>query len=188
MQDLLTAAIIAIALLFAAATTIDFATGLVKLWQDAGSKALPRVEAKPAIEQPAIANQVEPASALPDIWMQLVEEVVIALPAEQPSVKPQLLLAPAQVQVATLQWSLNNLPPIETFIVEVPCAIAMAKSRSPKVSPVIELATKKQLESCSIRRLKALARQIKLRGYGSMRLIELADSLAGKISLTDLAA
>ncbi len=95
MQDLLTATIVAIAILFTASAIADFTAGLVTLWRNAGTKAQPRVEAKPAIEQPAIANQVEPTSALPDPWLQPVEEIEIALPSKQSSVKPQMLLAPA---------------------------------------------------------------------------------------------
>ncbi len=189
MESLLTVATVAITILFTASAIADFTAGLVKLWQDAGSKAQPRVEAKPAIEQPAIANQVEPASALPDLWMQPVEEAAIALPAEQPSVKSQLLLAPARVQTATLQWIESNLPPAETFIVEMPDAIAMAKSRLPKTAPVVmELATKAQLQSSGIRKLKQLAREIKLSGYGNMRVVQLASALEGKVAAHQLVA
>ncbi len=90
-----TAAITAIALLFASFITVDFATGLITLWQNAGAKTQLPIQAKPATLLPAIANQVEPASALPDLWMLPVEEVALVLPSEQLSVKSQLLLAPA---------------------------------------------------------------------------------------------
>jgi hypothetical protein len=100
MQDLLTATIVAIAILFTASAIADFTAGLVRLWRNAGTKAQPRVEAKPAIEPPAIANQVEPASALPDLWMQPVEEVALALPPQQMNnIKPTFLL-PAAPEVA----------------------------------------------------------------------------------------
>ena len=95
MESLLTVATFAITILFTASAIADFAAGLVKLWQDAGTKVQPRVEAKPAIAGCSIANQVQPASALPDLWMLPVEEIAIALPSKQSSVKPQLLLAPA---------------------------------------------------------------------------------------------
>ena len=178
MQDLLTATIVAIAILFTASAIADFTAGLVRLWRNAGTKAQPRVEAKPAIEQLIEA----------DPWTLPISEQEIALPAEQPSVKSQLLLAPARVQVATLQWVESNLPPVETFIVEMPCAIAMAKARLSKAAPVIELATKAQLQSSGIRKLKQLAREIKLSGYGNMRVAQLADALEGKVTAHQLVA
>jgi hypothetical protein len=184
---MLTAIIIATSLLFAAIITIDFASGLITLWENAGAKTQPPIEAKPAIAGCSIANQVEPASALPDLWMLPVEEVAIALPAEQ-IVKQQLLLAPAQVQIATLEWVERNRPPVETFIVEMPNVIEMAKARQVKAAPVVELATREQLESCSIRRLKALAREIKVRNYGSMRLTQLASALENKVTAHQLVA
>jgi hypothetical protein len=95
MESLLTATIVAITILFTVSAIADFAAGLVRLWRNAGAKTQPPIEAKSAIEQPAIANQVQPASALPDLWMLPVEEIAIALPSKQSSVKPQLLLAPA---------------------------------------------------------------------------------------------
>ena len=185
MQDLLTATIVAIAILFTASATADFVAGLIKLWKSAGSQAQPQVSASVLIEQSPAAQKLE-VELTPDPWLLPTPDGA-TLPVEQ-IIKEQLLLPPARVQVANLEWALSNLPPVETFIVEVPDAIAMAKSRSPKVAPVIELATKKQLESCSIRRLKALARQIKLRGYGSMRLTELAAALEGKVAAHQLVA
>jgi hypothetical protein len=179
MQDLLTATIVAITILFTVSAIADFAAGLVRLWRNAGTKAQPRVEAKPPIEQ---LIEVDP-------WTLPISEQEIALPAEQPSVKPQLLLAPARVQIATLEWMERNLPPVETFIVEMPCAIAMAKSRLCKTAPVVvELATKAQLQSSGIRKLKQLARALKLSGYGNMRVAQLANALEGKVAAHQLVA
>lgn len=195
MQYLTAIAIIFIALSFAAIVIVDFISGLVDIWEKAGTGTQPRVEAKPAIEQPAIANQVEPALALADLWMQPVEEVAmvaartavdIARTDEQPSVKSQLLLAPAQVQVATLEWTLNNLPRIETFIVEMPCAIALAKSKLPSSTPAVQLATRQQLIDSGIRRCKKLASKLKIRRYNVMKLSELADNLQGLVAASDL--
>ncbi len=191
---MLTAIIIATSLLFAAIITIDFASGLIKLWENAGAKPSLRVELATVFEQPTAeeqtsSNQLKPASALPDFWTLPGEEVTIALPTEQPSVKRHLLLSPARVQIATLEWIESNLPPVETFIVEMPCVIAMAKSRLCKTAPVVvELATKAQLQSSGIRKLKQLAREIKLSGYSNMRVAQLAAALEGKVATHQLAA
>lgn len=187
MQDLLTATIVAITILFTVSAIADFAAGLVRLWRNAGTKAQPRVEAKSAIEQPAIANQVEPASALPDLWMLPVEEAAIALPAK-PLLVRQLLLAPAQVQIATLEWIERNLPPVEIYAVEIPDAIAMAKSRLPKASPVLDLATQAQLAALGIRKCKKLASQLGVRGYGNLKLSQLVERLEGRVLQSQLVA
>ena len=188
MESLLIATTAAIIILFIVSAAADFTAGLITLWQNAGAKTQLLIEAKPAIEQPVIANKVEPASALPDLWMLPVEEIVIALPDEQPSVKSQMLLAPARVQVATLQWVESNLPPVETFIVEVPDAIAMAKSRLPKVAPVLDLATQAQLAALGIRRCKKLASQLGVRGYGNLKLSQLVERLEGRVLQSQLVA
>jgi hypothetical protein len=99
----------------------------------------------------------------------------VTLPAEQ--IVKQQLLPPARVQVATLQWLESNLPPAETFIVEMPCAIAMAKSRLCKATPVVEIASKQQLINAGIRKLKQLARETKLSGYSNMRVAQQAAAL-----------
>ncbi len=176
-KTMLTATIIATSFLFAAIITIDFVSGLIKLWQNAGAKRQPPIEAKPVIEQPIEA----------DPWTLPVPEQAIALPTEQPSVR-QMLLPAARIQIATLDWAERNLPPAEIYAAEMPCAIALAKSRSPKVAPVIELATKAQLQSSGIRKLKQLAREIKLSGYGNMRVAQLAAALEGKVAAHQLVA
>ena len=185
MQDLLTATIVAIAILFTASAIADFAAGLIKLWKSAGSQAQPRVNANAVIEQSPAAPKLE-AEVTPDPWMLATPEQA-TLPAEQ-IVKQQLLLPPARVQIATLEWTLRNLPPVEIYATELPCAIAMAKARLPKAAPVIELATKAQLQSSGIRKLKQLAREIKLSGYGNMRVAQLADALEGKVTAHQLVA
>jgi hypothetical protein len=174
---MLTATIIATSFLFAAIITIDFVSGLIKLWQNAGAKRQPPIEAKPVIEQPIEA----------DPWTLPVPEQAIALPTEQPSVR-QMLLPAARIQIATLDWAERNLPPAEIYAAEMPCAIALAKSRLPKPAPVVEFATRQQLIDSGIRRCKKLASQLKVRRYNTMRLAELADALLGKITLIDLAA
>jgi hypothetical protein len=71
----------------------------------------------------------------------------------------------------------------------MPCVIAMAKSRLCKTAPVVvELATKAQLQSSGIRKLKQLAREIKLSGYSNMRVAQLAAALEGKVATHQLAA
>ena len=185
MQDLLTATIVAIAILFTVSATADFVAGLIKLWKSAGSQAQPQVSASVLIEQSPAAQKLE-VELTPDPWTLPTPDGA-TLPIEQIA-KQQMLLPAALAQIATLEWTLRNLPPVEIYAIEIPDAIAMAKSKLPKAAPVIELATKKQLESCSIRRLKALARQIKLRGYGSMRLTELASALEGKVAAHQLVA
>ena len=178
MQDLLTATIVAIAILFTASAIADFTAGLVRLWRNAGTKAQPRVEAKPAIEQLIEA----------DPWTLPISEQEIALPAEQPSVKSQLLLAPAQVQIADLDWAIRNLPPVQMFTAELPDAIAMAKSRLPKVAPVLDLATQAQLAALGIRRCKKLASQLGVRGYGNLKLSQLVERLEGRVLQSQLVA
>ena len=188
MESLLIATTAAIIILFIVSAAADFTAGLITLWQNAGAKTQLLIEAKPAIEQPVIANKVEPASALPDLWMLPVEEIVIALPDEQPSVKSQLLLAPAQVQIADLDWAIRNLPPVQMFTAELPDAIAMAKSRLPKVAPVLDLATQAQLAALGIRRCKKLASQLGVRGYGNLKLSQLVERLEGRVLQSQLVA
>jgi hypothetical protein len=185
MQDLLTATIVAIAILFTASATADFVAGLIKLWKSAGSQAQPQVSASVLIEQSPAAPKLE-AEVIPDPWMLATPDGA-TLPVEQ-IVKQQMLLPAAQAQIATLEWTLRNLPPVEIYAAELPCAIAMAKSKLPKAAPVIELATKAQLQSSGIRKLKQLAREIKLSGYGNMRVAQLAGALEGKVAAHQLVA
>lgn len=185
MQDFIAIATIFIALSFAAIVMIDFISGLVAIWEKAGSQSQPQVNANAVIEQSPAAPKLE-AEVTPDPWMLATPEQA-TLPAEQ-IVKQQLLLPPARVQIATLEWTLRNLPPVEIYATELPCAIAMAKARLPKAAPVIELATKAQLQSSGIRKLKQLAREIKLSGYGNMRVAQLADALEGKVTAHQLVA
>ena len=185
MQDFIAIATIFIALSFTAIVMIDFISGLVAIWEKAGSQSPPQVSASVLIEQSPAAPKLKAEVTL-DPWALPTPDGA-TLPIEQIA-KQQMLLPAALAQIATLEWTLRNLPPVEIYAIEIPDAIAMAKSKLPKAAPVIELATKKQLESCSIRRLKALARQIKLRGYGSMRLTELASALEGKVAAHQLVA
>jgi hypothetical protein len=119
-----------------------------------------------------------------------IQPRAIALPSEQQAIQPQLLLPPARVQIATLEWIKRNMPPTEIYVAELPDAIALAKSRLPQVAPapVVELASRQQLISLGIRKCKRLASGLKIRRYNVMKLHELADVLVGKITLNDLAA
>ncbi len=98
MQDFIAIATIFIALSFAAIVMIDFISGLVAIWEKAGSQSQPQVELEPAIEPQVIAPKVE-ASALPDLWVLPLEEIAIALPPQQiNNIKPIFLL-PAALEV-----------------------------------------------------------------------------------------
>ncbi|WP_250126267.1 hypothetical protein [Chroococcidiopsis sp. CCMEE 29] len=182
-QVILTHSIVAIALSFTALLVVNFVYGVVQLW----SSAQPSVPAQSAVEpQPVVDLPTEI-----DPWLLPVQQRAITLPAEQPIVKQQLLLPSARTQVATLDWVMGNLPAAEIYAAQLPDAIAMAKPRLPTVVvPVVQLqlATRQQLIDIGIRRCKRLASQFKVRRYNTMRLSELADVLAGKITLSDLVA
>lgn len=185
MQDFIAIATIFIALSFAAIVMIDFISGLVAIWEKAGSQAQPQVSASVLIEQSPAAQKLE-VELTPDPWTLPTPDGA-TLPIEQIA-KQQMLLPAAQAQIATLEWTLRNLPPVEIYAIEIPDAIAMAKARLPKAAPVIELATKAQLQSSGIRKLKQLAREIKLSGYGNMRVAQLAAALEGKVAAHQLVA
>jgi len=72
MQDVMTATITAITILFTVAAIVDFTAGLAATWRNAGTKAQSQVELEPATEQPivagkAISPQVEPEMSAPEI-------------------------------------------------------------------------------------------------------------------------
>lgn len=184
MQDFLTATIEITAIAFISLMVIDFAQRLL----NAFAATLPSIKTEAALPQTAIAPQIEPTSTLPDPWMLPAEETAIALSFQQPSVKQQLLLAPARVRVATLEWIESNLPPVQMFAVEMPCAIVTAKAKLRVEQPVVEIASKQQLINAGIRKCKKLASNLKIRRYNTMRLHELATLLEGKIALNDLVA
>ena len=185
MQYLTAIAIIFIALSFAAIVIVDFISGLVDIWEKAGTLAQARVNTLAVINQlpadPKLETELTPSRRM----LQALEQA-IPLPSDLQSVKSQLLLAPAGVQVATLQWASSNLPPIEIFIVEMPDAIAMAKSKLSSSTPAVQLATRQQLIDSGIRRCKKLASKLKIRRYNVMKLSELADNLQGLVATSDL--
>lgn len=82
------------------------------------------------------------------------------------------------------------MPPTEVWAVEMPNAIALAKSRLPvtKSEPVVEIATKQQLIDIGIRKCKKLASQLKVKWYNVMKLTELVDALYGKVTVGNLVA
>jgi hypothetical protein len=184
MQDFIAIATIFIALSFTVIVMIDFISGLVAIWEKAGSQSPPQVSANVLIEQsPAPKLKAE---VTPDPWLLPTPDGA-TLPVEQ-IVRQQQMLPPARVQFSTLQWVESNLPPVETFIVEMPCAIAMAKGRLPKVAPVLDLATQAQLAALGIRRCKKLASQLGVRGYSSLKLSQLVERLEGKVLQSQLVA
>ena len=148
------------------------------------SQSPPQVSASVLIEQSPAAPKLKAEVTL-DPWTLPTPEQA-ALPAEQ--IVKQQMLPPARVQTATLQWALSNLPPAETFIVEMPCVIAMAKGRLPKVAPVLDLATQAQLAALGIRRCKKLASQLGVRGYGNLKLSQLVERLEGRVLQSQLVA
>ncbi len=172
MQDAMTIVITATAVLFAVAAIVDFTAGLAATWRNAGTKAQPQVELKPASEQPivarkAISPQVEPEMIAPEIEPVLQEETRYS---------------------ATLQWIEQNMPVPEVYAVELSDAIALAKAKLPKIAPVVEIASKQQLINAGIRKCKKLASQLKIRRYNTMKLAELADALVGRVLLSELLA
>ncbi len=62
------------------------------------------------------------------------------------------------------------------------------KARQPQTQPIVVLASQQQLISAGIRKCKKLASSLQIRRYNTMRLAELADVLAGKVTAAELAA
>ena len=97
MQDFIAIATIFIALSFAAIVMIDFISGLVAIWEKAGSQSQPQVSASVLIEQsPAPKLKAE---VTPDPWVQPVEEAAIALPPQQMNNIKPIFLLPAAPEV-----------------------------------------------------------------------------------------
>ena len=98
MQDFIAIATIFIALSFAAIVMIDFISGLVAIWEKAGSQSQPQVSASVLIEQsPAPKLKAE---VTPDPWVLPVEEVAFALPPLQMNNIKPIFLLPAAPEVA----------------------------------------------------------------------------------------
>ena len=96
MQDFIAIATIFIALSFTAIVMIDFISGLVAIWEKAGSQSQPQVSASVLIEQ-SPAPKLKAEVTL-DPWALPVEEVAIALaPQQMNNIKPIFLL-PAGAQ------------------------------------------------------------------------------------------
>lgn len=97
MQDFIAIATIFIALSFAAIVMIDFISGLVAIWEKAGSQSQPQVSASVLIEQsPAPKLKAE---VTPDPWVQPVEEAAFALPPQQMNNIKPIFLLPAAPEV-----------------------------------------------------------------------------------------
>ena len=97
MQDFIAIATIFIALSFAAIVMIDFISGLVAIWEKAGSQSQPQVSASVLIEQsPAPKLKAE---VTPDPWVLPVEEVAFALPPLQMNNIKPIFLLPAAPEV-----------------------------------------------------------------------------------------
>ena len=97
MQDFIAIATIFIALSFTAIVMIDFISGLVAIWEKAGSQSPPQVSASVLIEQsPAPKLKAE---VTPDPWVLPVEEVAFALPPLQMNNIKPIFLLPAAPEV-----------------------------------------------------------------------------------------
>ena len=95
MQDFIAIATIFIALSFTAIVMIDFISGLVAIWEKAGSQSPPQVSASVLIEQSPAAPKLKAEVTL-DPWALPVEEVAIALaPQQMNNIKPIFLLPAA---------------------------------------------------------------------------------------------
>ena len=98
MQDFIAIATIFIALSFTAIVMIDFISGLVAIWEKAGSQSPPQVSASVLIEQSPAAPKLKAEVTL-DPWALPVEEVAIALPPQQMNNIKPIFLLPAAPEV-----------------------------------------------------------------------------------------
>lgn len=172
MPSLLDSAASILVIGFALIMMFDFISGLVRLY----CASAPSVDGQ--LKQ-ALAPQTEPDS-------------------QQQVIPGWDLIEPVGSYAATLSSIEQNLPPAEMWVTEIPDAspswqasgagIALCKSRQPQVQPVVTLATHQQLVSAGIRKCKKLASSLHVRRYNTMRLAELADVLAGKVTASELAA